>query len=73
MDNNVSAVEQCAKPRSAKFSDRRGNEWNGKGKQLDWLQAAIASGHLLNEFKLKPAKVKCAGSSAVIGGVRAVP
>jgi DNA-binding protein H-NS len=44
------------KPRPAKFSDGKGNEWNGRGEQPEWIKAAIASGHTLNEFKRKPAK-----------------
>jgi len=44
------------KPRVAKFSDGKGNEWNGRGEQPEWVKAAMASGHSLNEFKRKPVK-----------------
>jgi DNA-binding protein H-NS len=44
------------KPKAAKFADGKGNEWNGKGEQPEWVKAAIASGRALSEFKRKTAK-----------------
>lgn len=43
-------------PRPAKFSDGKGNEWNGRGEQPEWLKSALAGGQKLSDFKRKPAK-----------------
>lgn len=43
------------KPRLSKFTDGRGNDWNGRGEQPDWVKAAIASGRTLNDLKRKSA------------------
>jgi DNA-binding protein H-NS len=44
------------KPKAAKFTDGKGNEWNGKGEQPEWVKAAVASGRALSEFRRKPVK-----------------
>ena len=43
-------------PKPPKFSDGKGNDWNGKGEQPEWLKTALAAGQKLAEFKRKPAK-----------------
>lgn len=44
------------KPRPSKFTDGKGNDWNGRGEQPDWVKAAIATGRTLNDLKRKPFK-----------------
>ncbi|MBG9388385.1 H-NS histone family protein [Caenimonas aquaedulcis] len=44
------------KPRPAKFSDGKGNEWSGRGEQPEWVKGALGAGQTLNDLKRKPAK-----------------
>ena len=37
---------------AAKYRDKTGNSWSGRGLKPKWLQAAIASGKKIEEFAL---------------------
>lgn len=44
------------KPRAAKYADGKGNEWNGRGEQPEWVKAAIVAGRSLNDLRRRTAK-----------------
>lgn len=50
------AAPKQPKPRSKKYSDGTGNEWDGKGEQPDWVKQAIESGRSLIELATKPVR-----------------
>ncbi len=41
-----------AEGRAAKYGDRLGNTWGGRGKRPGWLREALASGRRLEDFLL---------------------
>ena len=50
------AAKAARKPRVPKFADGKGNEWNGRGEQPEWIKSALTAGRTLNDFKRKPTK-----------------
>ena len=40
--------------RAAKYADHQGNTWGGRGKRPTWLRSALAAGHKLEDFLIKP-------------------
>lgn len=38
--------------KKVKYRDQDGNTWVGRGKRPDWLRAALAAGHSLEDFRV---------------------
>src|SRR4051812_29480464 len=36
----------------ARFSDKMGNAWSGRGPRPGWLRTALEAGHHINEFRI---------------------
>ncbi|WP_371436613.1 H-NS family nucleoid-associated regulatory protein [Polaromonas sp.] len=50
-----SSIKQVANAKSkgkARFSDRLGNQWSGRGPRPGWLREALQAGHDINEFRI---------------------
>jgi DNA-binding protein H-NS len=47
-----SAPTGAKKPGSAKYKDRAGNSWSGRGPQPNWLKQALASGKTLEDLRV---------------------
>ena len=48
---NKSALTGAKKPGPAKYKDRTGNSWSGRGPQPNWLKQALAGGKTLEELR----------------------
>jgi DNA-binding protein H-NS len=47
-----SASTGAKKPGSAKYKDRAGNSWSGRGPQPNWLKQALASGKMIEDLRV---------------------
>jgi DNA-binding protein H-NS len=47
-----SASTGAKKPGPAKYKDRAGNSWSGRGPQPNWLKQALASGKTLDDLRV---------------------
>ncbi len=47
-----SRATKTAKKVAAKYSDKAGNTWSGRGLQPKWLKAALASGKKIGDFAI---------------------
>ena len=45
------AKKRAKKPGSAKYTDRAGNSWSGRGPQPNWLKDALAGGKTLDDLR----------------------
>ena len=45
------ASKSAKKPGPAKYKDRAGNSWSGRGPQPNWLKQALAGGRTLEELR----------------------
>lgn len=42
------------KPVAVKYRDEQDNTWTGRGNKPRWLSAAVAAGHKVEDFLIKP-------------------